>query len=442
MRRDNIKLSAIIGAVSRQAGAVVGESVVISKKIAAFGIRSVATARDLVARPIRRSAPVTDEEVGPTSEAYAREPRTKNTTASKEAMKALVAALESDLAAARRELKREKARGGEKEKAITEQIAKIKAKGDEAIAKVKADAEETIAKLKAEVEEKSKAHTKNIANIVHEAAEKHAKSQLSSDVSAVRTKREIEKQGSQPMIAKAPNPPVVTEERLHTAVFPGAAEKIIFTRALSDIASQDAATRADAARVMAGVRHDLSVKVLVAQMAREPSPRVRQECIKALTTLKMKEGLPAVERALTDRAASVRLAAVWGLYRLAGAKSAHALARMFSDKDEEVRRRSATCIGWLGQTELAVKLLPLLSDSSVSVRQAAVEAMGNLRSQQVVSALIERLNDPEKVVRKAVLGALKTITGKKMSGPFPKDKKSLQRLTVRWREWWKEEYPE
>ncbi len=80
-----------------------------------------------------------------------------------------------------------------------------------------------------------------------------------------------------------------------------------------------------------------------------------------------------------------------------------------------------------------------MDDSSVSVGRAAVEAMGNLRSRQTVSTLIERLNDPDVSIRKAVLGALKTITGKQMSGPFPRDEKSLQGLIARWQEWWKEE---
>ena len=368
-----------------------------------------------------------------------------------------------------------------------EMMAKVKADAEETIARFKSEAQEkeksyseTIAKLKAEAEEKAKAHAEQIAKIEAKAAEKNAKSQLSSDVSAVRTEPEtvlsnrgqekvaalpaekkvissmeastargdeevdvgIEKQKYQPLSVEAelPIPADVTPEQVRGADFAGAVERIIFTRALSDIASQDTAARVDAARAMAGVRHELSVKTLVAQMAREPSAQVRQECIKALTTLEMKEGLSAVERALTDRAASVRLAAVWGLYHLAGAESAPALIYMFSDEDEEVRRRAVTCIGWLGQEALAVELLLPLSDSSVSVRRAAVEAMGNLHSRQVISGLIERLNDPEKSIRKAALGVLETITGKKMSrGPFPRNEKLLQRLIARWREWWKEE---
>jgi outer membrane murein-binding lipoprotein Lpp len=245
----------------------------------------------------------------------------------------------------------------------------------------------------------------------------------------------------QPVFAETSNsvPADVAIEEVNAADFDSTAEKIIFIRALSDIASQDKAMRVDAVKVMASIRHELSVRALVAQMACEPSVLVRQECIKALTGLEMKEGACAVERALADEAASVRLAAVWGLYRLAGTESISALMHMLSDRDTSVRRRAITCIGWLGKEEVAVELLPLLEDNSVSVRQAVVEAMGNLHCQQAIPSLIERLNDPDETTRKVILNALETITGKKMNGPCPRDEKSSLRLVARWQQWWKDE---
>ena len=237
-------------------------------------------------------------------------------------------------------------------------------------------------------------------------------------------------------------PAEVTAEEVNAAVFDRATEKIIFTKALSDMASQDEMARIDAAKAIGGIRHELSVRVLVARMATEPIPQVRSECIKALTTLNTKEGLPVIEHALADQIPSVRLAAVRALYRIAGAGSGPTLIRMFCDEDESIRRRAVVCIGWLGKKEFATTLVPLLNDSSISVRQATIEAMANLCSRAVVSALIEHLGDPEKVIREAIIAALKTITGKKMSGPFPGNEKSIQQLIVRWRQWWNEQYPE
>ena len=246
-----------------------------------------------------------------------------------------------------------------------------------------------------------------------------------------------------PVIAETSSsvPADVTVEEVNAADFDSTTEKIIFINALSGISSPDKATRVDAVKVMAGIRHELSVRALVAQMAKEPAAQIRAECIKALATLNMKEGLPVIENALSEHSVSVRLAAVRGLYRLGGVTSAPELIRMLCDENEDVRRRTATCIGWLGKEELAVELVPLLDDSSVSVRLAAVEAMGNLRNRrQGIADLIKHLNDPEKIICKAIISALKTITGKKMSGSFPKDEKSLQILIIRWCEWWKDEH--
>ena len=230
----------------------------------------------------------------------------------------------------------------------------------------------------------------------------------------------IEQQQPPPVTAEVSLPADVTTEELQTVVFAKPPDRVIFTRALLDLASPDAATRTDAARAMATVHHELSVRALVANLAREPSPLVRRECIKALTSLEMKEGLSAIKRALADPAASVRLVAVWGLYRLAGTEGVLALTEMFFDENEQVRRRAVNCIAWLGKME------------------KGLGTVSNLLAWQVISGLIGRLEDPAESVKKAVLGALETITGKKMAGPLPIDEKSRKNLISQWHKWWKE----
>jgi len=403
-------------------------------------------------------------------------------------MRALVTALESDLAAVRRELAETQSQAEETQSQLESQFRHLQAEKESLISKL-AEARNKTNEVKPREDAlnepatvpKSKLDASRHKLERADRLEKDAKSKSSSGVSAAQTQIEtrlsnggqkkaavvpveekavssmeaaaeadekmdvrIEGDQIQPLVAEAeaPGSADIALEEVEATDLPNASEKVIFTKALSDITSEDTAVRIDAVKIIAGVRHELSVRALAAQMAHETSTQVRQECVKALMTLQMAEGLPAVERALTDRAASVRLAAVWGLYRLAGAESAPALIRMFSDEDEDVRRRAATYIGWLGKEELAVELVPLLDDRSISVRGAAVEAMGNLRCRQVVWPLIEHLNDPDESVRKAVLSALKIITGKKMSGPFPKNAKSLERLIARWQEWWKEQCAE
>jgi HEAT repeat protein len=443
MEHGDKRASGIVCVVSRQAGTVAGRSVAISKKIADCGVKAVTAAKDGLKRPLK---PARDKKSRTTSEASAPESRDKREKGRKKGAKALIAALESELAAAQRELKKAQSRAEKTQSKLASQLGELKAEKESLLSdleQAKSEANEAAAR-EGEAKTRVAALESDLAAAQYQLEKSHkeeedAKSQPPSDLSDVRPEEETALSGRAKEKVEIPSPAAVTDEEVQAAVFPTTTDKIIFMRALSDIASQDATVRVNAAKTMAGVRHELSVKALVAQMASESSAQVRQECIKALAALGMKEALPAVERALTDEARSVRLAAVWGLYHLAGTESVPALIRMFYDEDEEVRRRAITCIGWLGQEELAVELLPLLDDSSVSVGRAAVEAMGKLGNRQTVSALIERLNDPDVSIRKAVLGALKTITGKQMSGPFPRDEKSLQHLIARWQEWWKEE---
>ena len=479
MDNEKTKRFGIIGVASRRAGVFVGTVAVVGNKVAGAGLKRVAAVRDLLSRSVKQTTSATK---GQTGSASALKPKAKETVP-----------LEKDLVELQRELDETKGRAEKAQSELASQLRVLQAEKQSLASQLEhARHEANDAGTKVDTAEAQVAALESeLAAARHEqhkvgGGQQEAKSGLHSDTGAVTTETELSDRGQKkvatapagekveslmethavllgeeekvgveeweswkrllldriwPLIAEAeaPTPREVTVEDVQAATFANAAEKIVFTRAISDLASQDTAARADAAGAIGGISHDLSVRALIAQMAREPSARVRQECIKALTTLGRKETLPTVVRALTDRAASVRLTAVWGLYRLAGPESAPVLTHMFSDKDEEVRRRAVICIGWLGQKELARELLPLLTDSSAPVRQAAAEVMGKLRSRQVVWTLIEHLNDPDKLVRKAIIGAIEAITGKKMNEPFPTNEKALQRLIARWREWCKEE---
>jgi hypothetical protein len=206
----------------------------------------------------------------------------------------------------------------------------------------------------------------------------------------------------------------VTFEDVQAADFANGAEKIIFLRALSDLADREVAARSDAIKALSGIRHQLSIRALDAHIKKESSVFARQQCIKALTGLDMREGLKTIEQALSDEAASVRLAAVWGLYQLAGTDGIQALTRMLFDEDEGVRRRAITCIGWMG---------------------LEVRKKDSHRPHQTVSALIQCLNDPAESIKNAALGALQAVTGKKFSAKSA----SPESLTELWQKWWQAE---
>jgi len=461
MEHDNREVSGIVGVVSRQAGAVAGTSVVISKKIADCGVKSVTTAKDWLEKPLKTFIPAKGKKRRVTPQTSVLKSMDKAATDRKKAAKALIASLESDLVAAQHELKEVQTKAEQTKSQLTSQLSELQTEKKSLVTEfdqTRTEAEKATDKVKTQVTVLESDLTTAQKELTKEREKKEfIKPQQPSDQSeekvdvistekkAASKKETTIKKEKQPfhkprkdkvMASKAV---AVTDEEVQAAVFPHATDKIIFARALSDIVNKDASIRANAARTLAGIRHGLSVKTLVVQAASDSSPRVRQECIKGLTVLEMKEGLPAIKHALADEVGSVRLASVWGLYRLAGAESITELTRMFSDEDNEVRRRAVTCAGWLGQKELAVELLPLMNDNSVSVCRAAIEAMGNLHSWKVVSSLIERLNTPNESIRKTVLRAIETITGKKMSKSFPKNESEFERVIARWQEWWKEE---
>jgi len=341
----------------------------------------VTTTKDWLKRPLKVHVPTRGKKSRTTSQASALESKDEQETGRKKAAKALIAALESDLAGAQRELKKawsnaEKTQSklashlnelkAEKESLLSD-LEQAKSEDSEAAAReneVKtrvAALESDLAAARCQLEKPRKEEEDTMSQpssdlntmgieeieLSHQAEEK---------VRVVSTEEEV-KSAIEPTVAQSvkeeiPAPVAVTDEDVQAAIFPNATDKIIFSSALSDIASQDATVRVDAVKTMAGIRHELSVKALAAQMACESSAQVRQECIKALVALEMTEAIPAIECALTDKASSVRLAVVWGLYHLAGTGSALALTGMLSDEDEEVRRRAATCIGWLGKDEL------------------------------------------------------------------------------------------
>jgi len=444
--------SGIMVNMSRRAGTCVGMVAAAGKKITGVVTSGATVAGHLLTRPVNTPELIAAEQTEPMSEGFdieAREQRTEQRISAE----SLIIMLESDLAAAKHELQEMQSKAEKTQSKIALQLSKLQSEKESLRTELEqARNQANEAALQAS-EAKTQAAVLEILQTNLAAVEQHnlknshkedqdIKPQPPFEMSTAQTEQEaglpkpVEEVVSD---VEMPSPSAVTDEQVQAAVFSKVTDKILFTKAVSDMANQDVAVRLDAVKRIADIGHELSIKALVAQMASERSPQVRQECIKALTTLEMKEGLPAIESALADEAASVRLAAVWGLYRLAGKQSGTALVGMLSDKDEGVRRRAATCIGWLGQGKFAADLTILLDDDSVLVRQSAAEAMGNLGNERVVLSMVEHLKDPDKATRKTVLCAIEKITGKKMGNSLPKNEEDIGHLIARWRQWWKED---
>jgi len=233
-----------------------------------------------------------------------------------------------------------------------------------------------------------------------------------------------------------------TADEIESAVFAASTDRIVFKKALRDLASENSTTRADGANALGYILHELSVRVLTFHLQDEPTAPVRAEIINGLAKIGKAQAAPAVELALSDSHATVRLAAVRGVYRLAGDAAADLLIRMFTDEDESVRRRAVVCLGWLESPESAPALIPLIGDVSVSVRQSAIEAVASLRNPATIPALIDQMDDPEESIRLLIVETLKTLSGKDMPKIFPKNRTAYLRLIARWRQWWQDQNAE
>jgi len=465
----NEELSGVMISMSRGAGACVGTVAAAGKKVSGLFTGGFSAVGNLLTRPVE---PLEEIE-------------------QKSSAKSLISSLESDLAAARGQLKETQSKAEQTQSQIATQLGELQSEKEALLTELeqarsranKAALQVSEAKTQAAVLEiletnLATAEQRNLEKLCKE--EQTVKPQPPFEMSSDQTQSEPklpkpveelvvgagkEKSGSstativadtaeqvglktkeQPpeAITKArmPNSNAVAVEQVQAAVFGKATDKILLAKAVSDISSDQTAVRVDAVKTMAGIGHKLSVKALIAQAQSDTSAQVRQECIKALTALDMTEGIATIEKALADQAGSVRLAAVWGLYSLSGSESTIPLLDMLSDEDKEVRRRTVTCIGWLGQKAFASRLIPLLNDSIISVRRAAVEAMGNLGNEQVVLSLIEQLENSDMAMKKIILSTIEKITGKKMVESSPKNNADMDRLIARWREWWKEKLAE
>ena len=448
----NEELSGVMVSISRFAGTCVGTVAAAGKKITGTVTSGITSVGHLLTQPVNVPECTITEQNESVSEASETEARNNKHPEQGNSAKSIISVLESDLASAKHKLQEVQT---EKE-ALLKELKHTRIRPDEASIKA-SDAKTHDAVLKILESNLAAAERRNPENslketeqemglpkpveeIVVEAGEEKSESLTETSEPHFDNHIETEKQFPEASSeTELSSPPAVMQQQIQAAVFDKATDKILFTSAVYDIANPNVAVRLDAVKILTEIDHELSVQVLAAHISSERMPQVRQECIKAITTLGMKQGLPAIEKALSDESGLVRMAAVWGLYRLAGEQSVSALAGMLSDKDEGVRRRAATCIGWLGKSRFALDLTKLLDDDSVPVRGAAAEAMGNLGNPQVVMSLIEHLKDPDRETRKIILHAIEKITDKKIGTSFPASEANLNRLIARWRQWWKEE---
>ena len=139
-----------------------------------------------------------------------------------------------------------------------------------------------------------------------------------------------------------------------------------------------------------------------------------------------------------------RLGAVSGLGLLAEKESAQALEKALFDKAATVRAYAADALAVMQNRSSAVALSDALNlpanffrGKSMFVRRHIIEALGEVGSIQAIDVLIDTLQDPEPDLSIAASTALTKITGTTFRDPtIPPEAAPTQSEIAQWKSWW------
>ena len=164
-------------------------------------------------------------------------------------------------------------------------------------------------------------------------------------------------------------------------------------------------TRYRAVAALAEIGYGPAAPVLGELLARSEDAALRQAVVEGLAKLGGAEALPHLQRALSDPAPVVRMAAIRALGARGEESSLEALRNAAtSDAVEDVRLAALQALTSFKGREAAVREVAsvLLGDSSPGVRREAASALGSLGKSRVTPQLLGHLRtDPVASVRQA-----------------------------------------
>lgn len=176
------------------------------------------------------------------------------------------------------------------------------------------------------------------------------------------------------------------------------------TRALTD---EDPMVRETARRLAVRFPTEGMVAPLTVALG-EADASARVDALDALAGLRSTEARRAVERALSDRSATVRAHAVRALSH-AGAEAVVPLLDRVHDPEGDVRAAAATALGDIGDARAALAVVGISQDPIPEVRVAAARALGRLRAEVSTRTLLGLVYDAMPEVRAAALDGLGRI---------------------------------
>lgn len=155
-------------------------------------------------------------------------------------------------------------------------------------------------------------------------------------------------------------------------------------------------------------RRDLADELIQIASADSEAP-LRAQSLKVLTSLGIRQALPAALTGLVDNDQHVRAAAVGLVGQLGGSDIVGLLRAQTADTDPSVRAAAVRALGAFGAAGAEADVSRLLRDPDSTVREAAIVAAVDATLRSLVPNLIELLSDGDPRVRRGAASAIGTM---------------------------------
>jgi HEAT repeat protein len=181
-------------------------------------------------------------------------------------------------------------------------------------------------------------------------------------------------------------------------------------RAVADLAGNDSVKARNAADILGTFRHPAGIAALSAAAARTAlSAEARAHAVQALGTIGHRSANAAIEAAMSDADAGVRLAAARAWIEIRGQAGAAPVVALVADADTQVRRKATAVLGQLRESAGRVALEAQLADADPVVRRNAAWALGRIGDAASREALEAATTDPSPLVRATAKAAIRQL---------------------------------
>lgn len=175
-------------------------------------------------------------------------------------------------------------------------------------------------------------------------------------------------------------------------------------KALSD---REVGIREDAARALGELAYP-RVVIPLCNSLKDPDWTVRMTVVEALAKIRDARAIEPLVDLLKDEKPAVQKAVSEALIAHGG-QAVPALTRALSDKAAVSRINAAIALGMIGDAKAVPALCGALKDSEPQIRQYAAEALGKIGDKRAIKPLSEALQDAERTVTDAAAAALQKI---------------------------------